>query len=752
MSLPGGAVVPATAIATMEPFIACGTGGALGPSFDMAVRVTSAATEVHSVSLALDVTTATVYAAGVYQGASLAVAGVHAAPDSSTEALTSVTGARSVFVAAVGTSTGAVKWVRSVPATGTATATAVSGVALAAGGRVVVAVDTQSPLQVAPHRAPVGPQGSHAPQSFTVLAQLFTASGASATASVGVVGDPSPQVPQASQIGASALITAPSGGVVTPASDMVLLGAARGTVANSRAATSPQLASAASGAGNNGHFLLFAAPTGIAAADAATFAPFYPDASSLPDLRGTGTGTHMAVQMEVWRSGGAGAIAGGSWTAADGSGVSFRVDAAGQAAQATLTRAWVPVEGVAIDSMSGPGNRYFGAVGGALLSDLSRLSLSLGPGVQSRSAQYQVRNVRLVPRGSTCVPCGEVPVRDTPAMLWRPAAAAGDMIALRELEPLLLAPVDATTIIDPSCNCLRGAELQWWQPVADDVTVSHVDLTSPDGGAGVLGAAVTYGGPTADGWVQGTATIRLHDHANVDNVDWRSVTRVTLHPHIQHTAVNDTVLVVEGMVLQRPCPSGSAVLHPKPETNGTEVPVSRSRLGLSRGSLYRVLAVDTNMFGDDGAPTCSRPFVVDDTPPEVTDAAAIDIEPSPISEYTDQAYTRHRVLSLGWTGTYDEPDSAPDNILLYRVHDVRRGTPDGPVVRNSTAPASTTVYQSEVPDASTHRVHTGVMSLEDGTKYFATLAVCNVRTQSHVCVCEWLCGWLCQCVAVHACA
>jgi len=139
------------------------------------------------------------------------------------------------------------------------------------------------------------------------------------------------------------------------------------------------------------------------------------------------------------------------------------------------------------------------------------------------------------------------------------------------------------------------------------------------------------------------------------------------------------------------------------------------------GNSYRVITYETNMWGDDSAPTCSRDFVVDDTAPVVSTATVIDVLPEIGAAEEDIAYTQHRVLKVGWEGHFEEPDSAPANLLLFRIVNVTAGSPDGGQVEFNTE-------EKVLATTSTGHVSTlGEMELEDGEIYFAHLGVCNVR-------------------------
>ena len=184
-------------------------------------------------------------------------------------------------------------------------------------------------------------------------------------------------------------------------------------------------------------------------------------------------------------------------------------------------------------------------------------------------------------------------------------------------------------------------------------------------------------------------------------------------------------VAVRDVVLRRRCPHSSAVLHPKSTVLNTQVPVSRGNLGLTRGSTYRVIAYETNMWGQDSSPTCSPTFVSDDTPPDTSGGTCINVagdRTGPDTSATAVSFTKHSNLQLTWAGAFSEPDSAPDNLLLYRVDQVAVGHVGGPLLHQLES------EEKLLPTVSTGEfVSTGVLELEDGVEYFPALGVCNVR-------------------------
>ena len=178
---------------------------------------------------------------------------------------------------------------------------------------------------------------------------------------------------------------------------------------------------------------------------------------------------------------------------------------------------------------------------------------------------------------------------------------------------------------------------------------------------------------------------------------------------------------MRGVVLRRPCPLTPAALHPDPVEFNSSYAVNRAHLGLTRGQSYRVITYETNMWGDASAPTCSSTFIADDTPPFVSNVTVLDLEPVPDAAPVDISFTRHATLSLRWTGVFEEPDSAPDNVLLFTIAKIARGNPLGPLVAGVTADTKL------LPKVSDGEVSAGVVALNDGEIYYPYLGVCNVR-------------------------
>lgn len=138
---------------------------------------------------------------------------------------------------------------------------------------------------------------------------------------------------------------------------------------------------------------------------------------------------------------------------------------------------------------------------------------------------------------------------------------------------------------------------------------------------------------------------------------------------------------------------------------------------------YRVITFESNMWGDHSAPTCSAVFSVDGTPPIVSGAAVRDVEPVLGGDIdgVDIEFTEHRTLRVGWSGQFEDPESAPDNILLFRIVNVTHGSPDGPAVPGVESDDELLAVTS------TGYVSTSTeLPLQDGERYFAHLGVCNV--------------------------
>ena len=651
----------------------------------------------------------------------------------------------SAFVAAFDADTGDVEWVRAVRAVTRDGMLSCGGIAVAADGRLTIALVAQSavPYSVTqPASKPATFVGAVNAQTYGVVAQLHAHGGALAHAYT--IADAAPAVGGSSQVGRVHLAVAPIRGGASVADDLVIAGTARGNVAANidfvagRTVSSPDV---------DGGFLVFSVPVGRAARLPSSLGRVTSfDASAVANLYDT----DYVVQFEVWRSSGVGVIAGGSWRSADGAGpgIEFVVTSEGQEQQAASPRHWLTVEAPATVARVAAGRHVFGSFGGeVLLRDLRTLVLRTTTDAIDESARWRVRNVKLVPRAAECVPCGQVGVHRGAVSLARPespASSAGGLVELQPADasdPLVVLPVDLTTLVDPSCACLAGAEVVWeermpfgWTPdtpvPASHVHVASVALTGAGVGIGVATSTITYSEEVAESdhgyvWLTASAHFRLHDHVRAADMDWRLVSGLRFLASVPPAADGEATvpaaeLRIRRVDVQRRCGQADVLLHPRPVEVNTTVEIIRSGLPLVRGQSYRIITYETNMWGDANVPTCSRDFVPDDTPPSVEEATLLDIEPIIGAAHEDQAFSRHKTLRVGWSGRFNEPDSAPENLLLFRIVNITAGSPDGISVEDIVT------EEKLLAVTSTGYINTiTALPLEDGEKYFVHLGVCN---------------------------
>jgi len=612
-------------------------------------------------------------------------------------------------------------WVANVASAVTDGVVASGGAVAGSDGAVALAVVASAPLVadgiptgvVPPHE----PATAH-PRSFAAALQFDAVHGVAVRAHT--LGDSMPRPAAGSQMAGVTIATSPVGAPVSGASDVVVVGAARGLVVSSRNRVPFAGIGRGASAGTDGELMLFQAAMGLSASSSAGAGVQFPDAASVAvsDARTPssedGNG-HFAMQLEIRRTTGNGAITAGAWQSSGGGGVAFSLTADSVQAQLQRPSMWVTVESTAASLMPGP--ERFGDVVGQ--NGLHTLQLTTASTVIDPSSLFEVRNVRLVPRTTMCVPCGQVPVNVAESTVEHSGYVHGlPAFAPPSRASVGVAAVDASTLVDPSCNCLRGAQLVWQQWSSSGTpAVIGVALVSKTGDAGVVSLSPPDVSDTSDGWQLATATIRLSDHVDSMNMDWGAIDVVQLLLQANWTAP----FRVRGVVLRRPCPLTPAALHPDPVELNSSYAVNRAHLGLTRGQSYRVITYETNMWGDASAPTCSSTFIADDTPPFVSNVTVLDLEPVPDAAPVDISFTRHATLSLRWTGVFEEPDSAPDNVLLFTIAKIARGNPLGPLVAGVTADTKL------LPKVSDGEVSAGVVALNDGEIYYPYLGVCNVR-------------------------
>lgn len=341
---------------------------------------------------------------------------------------------------------------------------------------------------------------------------------------------------------------------------------------------------------------------------------------------------------------------------------------------------------------------------------------------------YRIRNAMLLRRGIECTPCGAIDV----------SRAVTDVAADDETGDLGLvagesinilansAPVDLSTIVDHSCECLDGSVLTVEVSPASSASelaslvfaTHHEELSGPrltvplDGDSAAIFAA---GGD----WARIEATVALHDHVDASDVDWRFIR----HVHLERaaTASSDLAVSVRRIVISRDCPMTQLTAHPSPTLESSVMSISRDGLGMTRGNFYRVITYETNVYGDDSTQTCSPVFVADDTPPDGSGAVATDVDPS-IGADTDVEIdmTKHDVLKVGWTGGFVEDDSAPTNLLTFYVGGVT--TDSGVEVEGVLSDK----LELAVTQGGFVETQPGHPPLVDGTTYTPRLFACNL--------------------------
>ena len=653
-------------------------------------------------------------------------------------------------------------WLANIPATTRTGLQSSGGVAVASSGRVAVSLTSAAPVSVGAGVIASQPR-PRSDGSFAVVAFLDSLSGRPAGTPV-VVSDPLPAADgQAPSRALAARVVAASGpGAAQSASgSLVLVGAATGMVASTSGSAHLAGSQAARG------FIVYQLGVGTAGGASDTFPVTNNDASGVAAVATDAGEPRMMVQLDVWRSAGTAAVAGGEWRATgpgNGAGFVFQVPADQIAKQAARPREWLTIDAAVAAAPSAAGQRSYG-VGGSMYSDLRALSLRIDGANLDSTARWRVRNVRLSHRDSFCVPCGQVPVRAAPVSLVYPdtVPVAGEAVRLTVADEAGLPsyPVDASTIVDPTCNCLRAGRVVWEERIAKmedgrgGVAIAGVELRNPSGDAGATSMSISYSdastwvADTEDEdflWRRGYAAISVADHTRASDMDWAAISSVRFLAAASPELVG-AALRVRRVTIDRECPRSPVLLHPSSTAVNSTIKVARGELNLQRGAFYRMITYETNMWGDDQVPTCSAPFVADDTPPLVSGARLLDLTPTDTGGDDPIEYTRFNLFKVGWDGTFSEPESAPDNILLFRIENITVGSPDGPglVPDDEDMPTEETLLAT----VSSGYVHTTAeLALVDGERYYVHLGVCHVRF--NVCWHVWCAAHLKLCVCVPA--
>lgn len=523
-----------------------------------------------------------------------------------------------VFVAAFEADAGAVDdgvsnigaaWVTAMAAQTRDGVAAVGSLALQPGALLSLPVTATAPLLVGPAQPAVG--GPAAESSFAAVVQLHTTTGGVAATPV-VLSDPlatgmlAGSVHLAAAAGSSAGV---AGGA--SAGDVVAVGIAHGRIASSgRGLHQDAAPGVQSGAGAH-DFVLFHVNLGASGRDATGRGALVAntDGSSISDASADG-GSPFVVLLDVWTSEAtAHVVTGGEWRAgaAAGPGLAFTFSSeAVQAQAAAPPRTWVTIESDPVTAVRGSlGHDAFGAVGGDVLLGALRVlrlqaTLASGgsDGSTSGAARWRVRNARVVPSDARCMPCGEVPVATAPLALqhvWDSESAASEVVALASSGSWPPTAVDASTIVDPACGCLRGVEVVWEERLpspngtmavaADDVVITGVQLggTAAQGEPGVTSTSVTHGSAavapassTGHLWRSAVATLSLADHSSAADMDWSSITTVRF---LTRGAAKSGEVAVRNVVLRRPCALAEALLHPRPVQVSAMLANTRAHMG-----------------------------------------------------------------------------------------------------------------------------------------------------------------------------
>ena len=267
----------------------------------------------------------------------------------------------------------------------------------------------------------------------------------------------------------------------------------------------------------------------------------------------------------------------------------------------------------------------------------SDLRLSLTRASELDAAPLALRNVHMARTPQQCFECGNITLVDN-------------------------VPADVRPLVDPHCNCLRGAEvvitLHNDDPmvVATDTPPRRIVITSTHAGGGRVewkcGDSPVYKIVGEDGWTWLIVQLGASTHVNAGDMDFSSVeaefewgcTTEDWDSQFGDTTdtsdaegeeedggagsggsggyddVVDPVLPVSDgpvdapahivkMELRRQCPDSDSILHPNPQTTDFEFVALRRDLNLNHGEYYHFISVEQNIWGDE-LTTCSERFVV----------------------------------------------------------------------------------------------------------------------------------------------
>lgn len=240
--------------------------------------------------------------------------------------------------------------------------------------------------------------------------------------------------------------------------------------------------------------------------------------------------------------------------------------------------------------------------------------------------------------------------------------------------------VDLAGLYNPMCECLAGAEVVGQVRLVgeEDVTIAGAVLTTRfDGGEDARVYAVdAVTGPVdpVTGYAEFRAPISVH--ANSSALDLRFVNSFALlasDAYIQSwnsELGRYPVVDVKSLRVERSCGSSTTIPLANPQKVGNVVRLQRTSLDLVAGDKYKVLTYETNHDGQEGPDICSEAFIADNSPPVTSeDAAALDLSTKTGASTTDDvdAVGFTDVLRVTWSGTIEDPESAPDDILFYKI-------------------------------------------------------------------------------------
>lgn len=458
----------------------------------------------------------------------------------------------------------------------------------------------------------------------------------------------------------------------------------------------------------------------------------------LHDGRLAGTLDTAVLRFDLWLDSTDYAVSGGRWTvanSADSPGLEFALDITQQrygGRWLTLEAAITLLPGTTEDDLSNL--RYF------VLTRDSHDDLAYG---ERAVASWRVRRIQLVgSSASFCRTCGVLELVSMSRMVeldgdsWVPTASSTPPPdALVEPDSLLHFPVDVSSLLDRASNSLAEVTLSY--TVCGTDAISSSDAASYIGGidlldsSGLQGVLIDFGNSdvtteAVDSCVETSVQISTDHHIGLRDTQWNSITGFRLLA--SETAAGlpeDSSFSVEGVQLRAGCGYTSQLLHPQPVDSGTTMALTRDSLNLVHGVRYRLLVVETNVWGDDSPPICSAEFVVDETAPDVSNVAigtVFDMDTAEGASATDIDYTADSRLKIGWEAmTILEPESSPTNLLVFSLADVTRDDPAGSSVDGLDAESS----RRELPRDGDGWVLSNELVLEDGVQYFAHLAVAN---------------------------